>query len=1424
MSVYTTAVLADSPVEAWFMDESSGTTVASSGSGNHSGTANGGAAVVSSVDGNARSFDGTDDYISAASVADFTAQTNYSVEAWFKIASGDTNGTDWRTIVRRDGTGAWLIRVAGSTSGITQGSVQTYINGKFISTGTTTFNDNNWHHVVVTRASSTYKLYVDGTEYTTTSGTAGSAIGTANAFIIGNAGGAGGSERFKGTLDAVAIYHSALSSTAINTHKNSWGVVNGGYTAQAMTATATTVDATGSGNVVNLAVTHDASPVWNPSTSITGNDTTLNISTIASRVAYVRSAAYGGSEYETARTLYLYRTSTADFSVDVYTVNATWDESTINWSNKPSTTFVRTISGLTGSGWKAIDITGADTGNGVMLVGANAGTFNSSENGSNQPYVLLVTQPQTNVNPSATAVTASALMVDPTVDATDTVSASGQPFTASATLVNASVSTTVGDTTNAGGPLTASAVLTNPTVATEQETVYDADPMTASATWPTTTGISVPVSVSADVWTASATSVDATVSTQRGPRINPGVMGATAYWKAATEVNGSAILASEADDPYFQRVYAATPKFWFRLNGAGSVQDDRMHQAELDAYVQGDAIPGRHDAPDNRHSIHFPGGGGWIVQAESYTQDSGSYTGGTLEFSFRTNKANAFLMIGYDALAGTISSTQQPPIEVALKNGRINYKTYNFHLDTVAELTGFTNLADGQWHQVVIRYSNTASDIDDGNIDGLTVYVDGKFEIRRSRIGGNTGHGMFAGFPDYIGSRPNILPGLPLPDLPGSLDFEGDMSEVAYYGYALDVNEIPWHYYLFMGWTPVEANPLEAFAFAPTDAHGRGNQKRALVLWWYNNEDAYDIGGAGFNNKPNMNPILGAKGNWGTYDWEGYKVFSKSIMYASPGVAYRDNVTDYTTIIDLENDVDIKDYDVIFFADWPDESAEFDLLAGAVPYFTEKYERLLSQLRWANDKGIGLMITQPRLAVDLGIVDRVEWAPTYREIRDEPAQGAAAGLYDYGSALHFPWNIAGETGLQGNASVTGSVYNGIPMNTDPAFLSNKALYYGDSHKNDRFRVRALIEGLTDIPSYEYDESIYTEEYDTWGDRVIAMKYLHRLDGLQIGDEFIYHGTDRGWTSQTVSANYDTIRTGRWYGTFAVPMANVKAGTVVTTFGEKQWIGESEVDNPYKNYATTVVLRPGDYLNGTRVGGKIFVNFSEQPNRFPGAVLVQVLPGSVDDDGSATWPALYGPDTALQREWEYSQTRYGVQVTQAPVSHPTYEVVMPDGSLNIVSTTNANEDNLFMTRYSELFDTVAKPHFTMVQRGAWWIGQRPEINEGDVFPSAASITATASMPGATVVAEKDADYTAQPMRAIAQVTRVAEDTTGDVEIVPLAMEATATFTNYSKVVSAAPMTATAVLVESFDFVHTTGEQVVLTLHGLDEITLYLKEEE
>jgi hypothetical protein len=222
---YSSTVLADSPIDYWQFSETSGTSAADSGSGAHVATHSTGVTVGVAggvAGGLCASYNGTGTATAAAGVADFMALTTFSVECWVKYS---VNNTDYPTFVRRDGNGKTFLVRTRNVSQSRGNIIEAYLNGQTVDTGTTTFNDGNWHHVVVTYASATLNLYVDGVSYSNRNGTV-SVGGSGTTFPVQIGTGTGSTETFNGSLDEVALYSTALSSTRITAHYNAAQPVN----------------------------------------------------------------------------------------------------------------------------------------------------------------------------------------------------------------------------------------------------------------------------------------------------------------------------------------------------------------------------------------------------------------------------------------------------------------------------------------------------------------------------------------------------------------------------------------------------------------------------------------------------------------------------------------------------------------------------------------------------------------------------------------------------------------------------------------------------------------------------------------------------------------------------------------------------------------------------------------------------------------------------------------------------------------------------------------------------------------------------------------------------------------------------------------------------------------------------------------------
>ncbi|MBY0369704.1 hypothetical protein K2X33_03395 [bacterium] len=216
-----TAILADSPVGYWRLGESSGTTAKEfSGNGLNGTYTNSptlGATGATAGD-TAVTFDGSNDYVAVAHSTTLTPTSEVSLEAIVKYTT-----TSLQVVVQK---------YLGSTP--YPGYVMAVNNGKvgcqFGSSGTytysaTTKNDGNYHHVVCTlNSSNLLTVYVDGTS--SNSATVTPSLSNTVTLSIGSYNAAG--NFFTGTIQDVAVYSTALSSTRVAAHYAAIGAANGG--------------------------------------------------------------------------------------------------------------------------------------------------------------------------------------------------------------------------------------------------------------------------------------------------------------------------------------------------------------------------------------------------------------------------------------------------------------------------------------------------------------------------------------------------------------------------------------------------------------------------------------------------------------------------------------------------------------------------------------------------------------------------------------------------------------------------------------------------------------------------------------------------------------------------------------------------------------------------------------------------------------------------------------------------------------------------------------------------------------------------------------------------------------------------------------------------------------------------------------------
>ena len=222
------------PVGWWKMDECQGTQIADwSGNANHgilsigaSGTQNtvGTCSVGTSAAWTAGAtgkinaslnFDGSDDYITMND--NFNMNTNdFSLATWIKpsgsgyraiISKGDAGiGANKGYRLRLESNNTLLFTVTGNSEvGLTTAN---------------TLTSGNWYHVVVTKNSSTMKIFVNGVEWASANSPAGTVDNALYSYI-----GKQSTWYWNGFIDDTRIYNYALTATQVKTLFNN-GAVN----------------------------------------------------------------------------------------------------------------------------------------------------------------------------------------------------------------------------------------------------------------------------------------------------------------------------------------------------------------------------------------------------------------------------------------------------------------------------------------------------------------------------------------------------------------------------------------------------------------------------------------------------------------------------------------------------------------------------------------------------------------------------------------------------------------------------------------------------------------------------------------------------------------------------------------------------------------------------------------------------------------------------------------------------------------------------------------------------------------------------------------------------------------------------------------------------------------------------------------------
>jgi hypothetical protein len=247
---YKGTVLADSPVSYWRLGETSGTTAGDERGANPGTYVNsptlGAAGLLSGDTDKAVSFDGTNDQVKIASSTSLNLTSPFTLETWIKPSSLPIAGSFVSILTKAE---SYSLQFNGPRLEFTimQSGTRKRLqapSGAVAAGGT--------YDVVATYDGTTQRLYLNGKEVASTP-LSGAATVTTNPLYIGSWNGK--EEFFKGTIDEVAVYNTALSAARVSAHYSA-GTPTGGTPIAAPSALSATA---ASSSQINLKWTDNSS-------------------------------------------------------------------------------------------------------------------------------------------------------------------------------------------------------------------------------------------------------------------------------------------------------------------------------------------------------------------------------------------------------------------------------------------------------------------------------------------------------------------------------------------------------------------------------------------------------------------------------------------------------------------------------------------------------------------------------------------------------------------------------------------------------------------------------------------------------------------------------------------------------------------------------------------------------------------------------------------------------------------------------------------------------------------------------------------------------------------------------------------------------------------------------------------------------------
>ena len=195
-------------VGAWGFDESSGTSALDSSGLGNTGTLSGPTRTTGRYGGGLQ-FDGVNDWVTVADANSLDLTTAMTLEGWVRPAA---LGTVWRTVVIKEQPGQLVYALYAGTDTASRPSGHVFTTSDRGLLGPSALPLNTWSHLAMTWDGLTMRLYVNGTQVSSSALT-GTAQTSSSALRIG--GNAVWPEWFNGVIDEVRVYNRALSAAEI---------------------------------------------------------------------------------------------------------------------------------------------------------------------------------------------------------------------------------------------------------------------------------------------------------------------------------------------------------------------------------------------------------------------------------------------------------------------------------------------------------------------------------------------------------------------------------------------------------------------------------------------------------------------------------------------------------------------------------------------------------------------------------------------------------------------------------------------------------------------------------------------------------------------------------------------------------------------------------------------------------------------------------------------------------------------------------------------------------------------------------------------------------------------------------------------------------------------------------------------------------